>query len=180
MSRVGKMPIELPKGVEVKVSGQSISVKGPKGSLSREVHKDVEVKVDGAKLLVEPRSANTEVRRFHGLTRSLLNNMVSGVTVGFTRRLKLVGVGYRAAQAGKGLTLSLGYSHPVEFQPPAGIDLKVDAQTTLIVSGADKELVGQVAAKLRGFRPPEPYHGKGVRYEDERILTKVGKAAGKK
>lgn len=180
MSRIGKKPIDLPKGVEVKVNGRQVSVKGPKGTLNREVHGDVDVKVDGQKLLITPKRDEYDLRRYHGLTRSLLNNMVTGVTTGFTKRLKLVGVGYRAAAAGKGITMNLGFSHPVEFQPPAGIELKVDAQTTLIVSGADKEMVGQVAAKLRGFRPPEPYHGKGVRYEEERILTKVGKAAGKK
>jgi large subunit ribosomal protein L6 len=121
-----------------------------------------------------------DARRFHGLTRSLVNNMVVGVADGFTRRLKLVGVGYRAAMNGKAVSLTLGYSHPVNFEPPVGIELKVDGQTTVIVSGADKELVGRVAATLRGYRPPEPYHGKGVRYEDEVIQTKVGKAAGKK
>ncbi len=180
MSRIGKKPIELPKGVEVKLSGRTVTVKGPKGSLSRELHKDVDLKVEANNVVVVPRTEEYELRRFHGLTRSLVANMVTGVNVGFSKRLKLVGVGYRAASQGKGLTLSLGYSHPVNFDPPAGIELKVDAQTIIVVSGADKELVGQVAAKIRSFRAPEPYHGKGVRYEDERIITKVGKAAGKK
>jgi large subunit ribosomal protein L6 len=180
MSRIGKKPIELPKGVEVKVNGRTVNVKGPKGNLSRELHHEVDVKVEGQKLNVLVKRDEYELRRYHGLTRSLLNNMVLGVTAGYSKRLKLVGVGYRAQSAGKGVNMSLGFSHPVDYQPPAGIELKVDAQTTIIVSGADKELVGQVAAKIRGFRPPEPYHGKGVRYEDEKIITKVGKAAGKK
>lgn len=180
MSRIGKRPISLPKGVEVKINGSMLSVKGPKGTLNRQVHRDIDVKQEGQSLLLTPKSDDAELGRYHGLTRSLVNNMVVGVTDGFSRRLKLVGVGYRAAPQGKGLTLSLGYSHPVVYDAPAGIELKVDAQTTIVVSGADKEMVGQVAAKIRGFRPPEPYHGKGVRYEDEKILTKVGKAAGKK
>lgn len=180
MSRIGKKPVTLPKGVQVTVSGQKIEVKGPKGTLSRELHQDVTVKMDGEILVIEPKSTELQFRRFHGLTRTLVNNMVVGVTEGFAKRLKLVGVGYRAAAAGGKVNLSLGFSHPVEYEPPTGIEIKVDQQTTVIVSGADKELVGQVAAKVRGFRPPEPYHGKGVRYEDERIITKVGKAAGKK
>jgi len=180
MSRIGKKPIDLPKGVQVAVTGRNISVKGPKGTLARELHPDVVVKVEGEKLLVSPVRDEKELARYHGLTRTLVNNMVLGVTEGFTKRLKLVGVGYRASNQGKNLNMSLGFSHPVNFEPPTGIDVKVDANTTIIVSGADKEMVGQVAAKIRGFRPPEPYHGKGVRYEDERIMTKVGKAAGKK
>lgn len=180
MSRIGKKPIELPKGVQVTVQGQSVSVKGPKGTLSRALHRDIDVKVEGNNVVVSPKQAAEDAGRFHGLTRTLVNNMVVGVSEGFTRRLKLVGVGYRAATTGKTLNLSLGFSHPVNYDPPTGIEIKVEAQTTLVVTGADKELVGQVAAKLRGFRPPEPYHGKGVRYEDERIATKVGKAAGKK
>lgn len=180
MSRIGKRPIELPKGVTLTVSGRKIDVKGPKGTLSRELHPDVEVKVEGQTIKVSPKRAEAELGRFHGLTRTLVSNMVEGVTNGFAKRLKLVGVGYRAAAAGKKVTLSLGYSHPIEFDPPAGIEIKVEGQTILVVGGPDKELVGQVAAKIRGFREPEPYHGKGVRYEDEHIATKVGKAAGKK
>lgn len=180
MSRIGKKPIDLPKGVQVTVSGRTVQVKGPKGTLARELHPDVDVAIEGAVVKVSSKSDGYEARRFHGLTRSLVNNMVVGVADGFTRRLKLVGVGYRAAMSGKTVTLTLGYSHPISFEPPAGIDLKVDGQTSVIVSGADKELVGRVAATLRGYRPPEPYHGKGVRYEEEVIQTKVGKAAGKK
>jgi len=180
MSRIGKKPIELPKGVQIAIDGQKLVVKGPKGTLEKTVHSLVEVRVDKSTITVVPRTELTENRRYHGLTRTLVNNMVEGVSNGFSKRLKLVGVGYRAASAGKSLNLSLGFSHPVTFDPPAGIELKVEAQTLVVVSGADKELVGQVAAKLRGLRPPEPYHGKGVRYEDEKIATKVGKAAGKK
>lgn len=180
MSRIGKKPIDLPKGVQVSVSGRTVQVKGPKGTLVRDLHPDVTLTVEGDKVQVATRSAAGESKRFHGLTRSLVNNMVTGVSEGFTRRLKLVGVGYRAAMTGKSLNLTLGYSHPVNFEPPAGIELKVDGQTTVVVSGADKELVGRISATLRGYRPPEPYHGKGVRYEDEVIQTKVGKAAGKK
>lgn len=178
MSRIGKKIIELPKGVTVSVSGKNVDVKGPKGHLKRVIHKDVDVVVQGSEVRVSV--DQDESKCFQGLTRTLINNMVVGVSHGFSKRLKLVGVGYRAAAAGKKVNLSLGYSHPVEYEPPVGIEIKVDQQTTLVVSGADKELVGQVAAKVRGFRPPEPYHGKGVRYEDERIVTKVGKAAGKK
>lgn len=181
MSRIGKKPVIVPKGVQVAVSGKSLKVKGPKGQLERIIHSDVDVKVEGDSVKVIPIDAASYLsRKYHGLTRSLVNNMVVGVAEGFTKRLKLVGVGYRAAAKGKGLTLSLGYSHPIEFDPPTGIELKVENQTTVIVTGADKEMVGQVAAKIRGFRAPEPYHGKGVRYEDEVIATKVGKAAGKK
>lgn len=180
MSRIGKKPIELPKGVQVTMSGQKVQVKGPKGTLERVLHKDVDLKVDGAKVLVSPRGDGKEISRYQGLARSLVANMVVGVSTGFQKRLKLVGVGFRGANQGKALNLSLGFSHPVNFEPPAGIECKVDSQTTIVISGADNELVGQVAATIRGFRPPEPYHGKGVRYEDEVIQTKVGKAAGKK
>jgi large subunit ribosomal protein L6 len=181
MSRIGKNPIELPKGVTVTVSGRKVSVKGPKGTLERELHPSVDLKVEGTKATVARKNPDrSEEDRYHGLTRSLVNNMVTGVSTGFQKKLKLVGVGFRAAAQGKGVTLTLGFSHPVNFEPPAGVTIKVDAQTSLVVEGADKEAVGQVAATLRSFRPPEPYHGKGVRYEDEKIIEKVGKAAGKK
>ena len=180
MSRIGKKPIELPKGVTATINGGKLDVKGPKGALSRVIHREIDLKIEGTSLKVQPKRQDPELARFHGLTRTLVANMVHGVSEGFTKRLKLVGVGYRAAAAGRKVTLSLGYSHPIEFDPPAGIEVKVEQQTILVVGGADKELVGQVAAKIRGFRAPEPYHGKGVRYEDEHIATKVGKAAGKK
>lgn len=181
MSRIGKKPIELPKGVTVTVSGRKVSVKGPKGTLERTLHESVDLKVEGNNATIIPKAAESyEQRRFHGLSRSLVSNMVIGVSAGFQKKLKLVGVGFRAAAQGKGVQLTLGFSHPVNFEPPAGVTVKVDAQTAITVEGADKESVGQVAATIRGFRPPEPYHGKGVRYEDEVIQTKVGKAAGKK
>ncbi len=180
MSRIGKKPVELAKGVEVTVNGQNVKVKGPKGSVERIVHNTVAVAVEGSVVKVTPKTDLKHDSRYHGLTRTLIANMVTGVTQGFTKSLTLVGVGYRAAQNGKAITLNVGYSHPVEFNPPAGIEIKVDKQTTLVISGAEKEVVGQVAATLRGIRPPEPYHGKGIRYTDEVIQTKVGKAAGKK
>ncbi len=180
MSRIGKQPIAIPKGTQVTVTGQKISVKGAKATLTRDVHPEIGIKVEGDKIVLAPKSEATNSGKFHGLTRTLVSNMVAGVTTGFAKRLKLVGVGYKAAAAGKGLTLNLGYSHAINFDAPAGIELKVEGPTIVIVSGADKELVGQVAAKIRSFRAPEPYHGKGVRYEDEKIVTKVGKSAGKK
>lgn len=180
MSRIGKSPIQLQKGVEVSVSGQTVKVKGPKGSIERKVHSTVSVSVENGAVKVTPNTNLTENRRFHGLTRTLIANMVHGVSQGFSKSLTLIGTGYRAAQNGKAITLNVGYSHPVEFAPPPGIELKVEKQTTLIISGPEKEVVGQVAATLRGVRPPEPYHGKGIRYTEEVIQTKVGKAAGKK
>lgn len=180
MSRIGKNPIPVAKGVEVTVSGQNVKVKGPKGSIERTVHNTVSVAVEGGMVKVTPRTELKENRRFHGLTRTLIANMVSGVSQGFSKSLTLIGTGYRAAQNGKNVTINVGYSHPVEFAPPPGIEIKVDKQTTLIISGPEKEVVGQVAATLRNVRPPEPYHGKGIRYTEEVIQTKVGKAAGKK
>jgi large subunit ribosomal protein L6 len=180
MSRIGKKPINIAKGVEVTVTGSKVKVKGPKGSVERTVHNSVAVAVEGGAVKVTPKSGLKEDGKFHGLTRTLIANMVEGVTTGFSKSLTLVGVGYRAAQSGKGVTLNVGYSHPVDFTPPAGCEIKVDKQTTLIISGPEKEVVGQVAATLRGVRPPEPYHGKGIRYSEEVIQTKVGKAAGKK
>lgn len=180
MSRIGKKVIALPKGVEVKVDQGVVKVKGPKGSLERKLHTSMGVKIEGSNVTVQPKADTKLNKKFHGLTRTLIDNMVVGVTTGYTKSLTLVGVGYRAAQKGKGLTLNLGYSHPIDFDPPAGVELKVDKLTTVIVTGANKEDVGLVAEKIRGFRPPEPYHGKGVRYSEEKIATKVGKAAGAK
>ena len=180
MSRIGKQPVVVPKGVDVTINGLDVKVKGPKGLLERTFHPAVKLVREGDNIevsLVEDIKSNS---RFHGLSRSLLNNMVVGVSSGYTKGLTLVGVGYRAQLKGKDLTLSLGYSHPIEFPAPEGIEFQVEKQTALSVSGSDKELVGRVAAKIRGFRPPEPYHGKGVRYTDEHIATKVGKASGKK
>ena len=180
MSRIGKKPVIVPAGVQVKVDGNKISVKGPKGALERELHPAVKVVQSGAELNVSLATGNVDDSRFHGLTRTILSNMVEGVTNGYTKTLSLVGVGYRAQAVGKGISMTVGYSHPIEYQPPTGITVTVDKQTTLIISGASKELVGEVAAKLRDYKHPEPYHGKGIRYVDEVIKTKVGKAAGKK
>ncbi len=181
MSRIGKKPIAVPSGVEVKIEGNLVKVKGPKGSLQRELHPTIKAKVDAGQVQVAlAEEGNTDASRFHGLSRTLIANMIEGVHKGYERRLTLVGVGYRAAKQGKALNLSLGYSHPIVFEAAPGVDLDVDKNTTVIVKGASKELVGETAAKIRGLRAPEPYHGKGVRYEDEKIVTKVGKSGGKK
>lgn len=180
MSRIGKKPVPVPNGVEVTINGQTIKVKGPKGSLERVIHSSMKVERQGSELAIIPKSEDGQTKNYHGLTRSLINNMMIGVSSQFSKELSMIGVGYRAALKGKELHLTLGYSHPVIYQIPAGLEIKVDKQTELVVSGADKELVGQAAADIRAFRKPEPYHGKGIRYKDERIVTKVGKAAGKK
>ena len=180
MSRVGKKPVEIVKGVEISVNGQTIKVKGPKGAVERKIHETMTAVVEGGAVKVVPKTEGTESARFHGLTRTLIANMVVGVTQGFSRNLTLVGVGYKAAQNGKNITLNVGYSHPVEVKAPAGVELKVDKTVNIVVSGPEKEVVGQLAASIRGIRPPEPYHGKGIRYAEEVIVTKVGKAAGKK
>lgn len=179
MSRIGKKPIEIPSEVEVKINNNVVTVKGPKGSITKTFHNDVIIKLEGNQLLVERPSDNKLHRALHGTTRSLLSNMVDGVTKGFQRTLELVGVGYRAAKAGNKVTLSVGYSHPVEFVPEEGIELEVPAQNKIIIKGIDKERVGAVAANIRSIREPEPYKGKGIRYENERIRRKVGKT-GKK
>lgn len=183
MSRIGKKFISLPKGVEVTISGNNVKVKGPKGTLERVIHTSMRLQKEDGELQVVPASAENKSGNFHGLTRSLVNNMVIGVAEGFTKSLILKGVGYRAAVKGHELQLTLGYSHPINYEIPKGLDVKVDRHGNdplVVVSGADKELVGQAAANIRGFRKPEPYHGKGVRYIDEVIVTKVGKSAGKK
>lgn len=180
MSRIGKKPIAVPKGVDVVVDGNVVKVKGPKGQLSRSLHETVSVKVESGVVNVLPKSDDKTNDRFHGLSRTLLANMLEGVAKGYERKLTLVGVGYRAAKQGKGLNLSLGFSHPIYFEAVEGVELNVDKNTTIIITGASKEDVGETAAKIRGLRPPEPYHGKGVRYEDEKIITKVGKSGGKK
>jgi len=181
MSRIGKHPIEVPNGVEVKIEGNLVKVKGPKGQLKRELHNSIVAKLDGKVLSVNlAKEDDKDNSKFHGLTRTLIANMVEGVSKGYERRLTLVGVGYRAAKQGAGLNLSLGYSHPIYFEAAKGVDLDIDKNTTVVVKGASKELVGETAAKIRSLRAPEPYHGKGVRYEDEKIITKVGKSGGKK
>src|SRR6266568_1525186 len=178
MSRVGRSPITVPSGVEVSVGGREISVKGPKGSLERTLPPDITVRQDGAALLVERPDDEREHRALHGLTRSLVNNMVVGVTDGFSKDLEIVGVGYRAtAQGPNRLELALGFSHPVVVNAPDGVTFEVPAPTRITVRGADKEAVGQVDADIRKVRKPEPYKGKGVRYAGEVVQRKAGKAA---
>jgi large subunit ribosomal protein L6 len=179
MSRIGKAPITIPNGVEVSISGRTVSVKGPKGQLSREIPGDIIVRKEENTLLVERPDDGRTNRALHGLSRTLVHNMVVGVTEGFSKELEIVGVGYRAESQGQNLRLALGFSHPVTVPAPAGITFEVPAQTRVIVKGIDKELVGQVAANIRSIRKPEPYKGKGVRYADERVLRKAGKT-GKK
>ncbi|TMV44078.1 50S ribosomal protein L6 [Paenibacillus mesophilus] len=180
MSRIGRKPITIPSGVNVSLENTLITVKGPKGTLSRELHKDMKVAVEGNVINVERPSDNKLHRSLHGTTRSVINNMVSGVTEGFSKSLDLVGVGYRANKTGNKLVLNVGYSHPVEIVPENGIEFDVPSNTKIIVKGIDKELVGATAAKVRSVREPEPYKGKGIKYEGERILRKEGKAGKKK
>ncbi len=175
MSRVAKRPVAVEKGVEVALDGGALTVKGPKGSLSLVRHSEVEITNDESGLSVSPRSGSRFSRAMAGTTRSLINNMVTGVSAGFERKLLLVGVGYRARVEGQKVHLSLGFSHPVEYQVPEGVTVEAPSQTEMIVKGIDKQKVGQVAAELRDFRPPEPYKGKGVRYADERIVLKEAK-----
>ncbi len=175
MSRVAKKPIALPKGVEIKNENGQISVKGGKGSLSIAQPEGVEMKVENNEIQLSP--ARPERMAMTGTLRAILANMVKGVSEGFERKLELVGVGYRAATQGKDLNLSLGFSHPVVFTAPEGITITTPTQTEILVAGADKQLVGEVAAKIRGYRPPEPYKGKGVKYSDETIIRKEAKKA---
>lgn len=179
MSRVGRMPIEIPAGVTVDLQGHHITVKGPKGELSRDLHPDMNITVEGNEILVTRPSDNKDHRSLHGLTRALVANMVTGVTEGFSKKLEINGVGYRAAKQGNKLVLTLGFSHPVEMEAPAGITIDVPNQTEIVVSGADKEVVGAVAADIRKWRKPEPYKGKGIRYEGEYVRRKAGKAGAK-
>jgi large subunit ribosomal protein L6 len=179
MSRIGRAPIAIPAGVTVKVDGNVVSVKGPKGELSRAISKDIIVEIEDNTILVKRPTDEKEHRSLHGLSRTLIANMVTGVTQGFTKTLEIAGVGYRAAKAGTKLALTLGFSHPVEVEPPKGITIDVPAPNRIIVSGIDKEAVGALAAKIRSYREPEPYKGKGVRYEGEKVRRKVGKSGGK-
>jgi large subunit ribosomal protein L6 len=179
MSRIGKAPIPLPDKVSVSLNGLAVTVKGPKGELSRTLPEGVQISQDGNTLVVSPSSETRRSRERHGLCRTLVANMVEGVSQGYTRKLEIVGVGYRAAVQGKKLVVSAGYSHQVEMVPPDGVTFAVEGNTTVFVTGANKELVGNEAAKVRAIRPPEPYKGKGIKYEGERILRKAGKT-GKK
>ncbi len=176
MSRIGRMPITVPAGVDVKIEGTTVTVKGPKGTLTQELHPDMIIEREGAELIVKRPSEVKEHKALHGLTRSLLNNMVVGVTEGFKKELEINGVGYRAAKQGKKLVLNLGYSHPVEMDEIDGITIDVPDQNKIIISGADKQLVGAFAANVREKRPPEPYKGKGIKYVEEHIRRKEGKA----
>jgi large subunit ribosomal protein L6 len=178
MSRIGKMPVEVPKGVDVALKGRTLSAKGPKGNLSLEIHPEIEVEVDGAVVKVERPTDQPRHRALHGLVRSLIANMVTGVNEGFSKTLEIVGVGYRADPAGKGIKIQVGYSHPIDYPAPEGVTLECPNQTTIVVSGADKQKVGQAAAEIRAFRPPEPYKGKGIRYQGEHVRRKAGKTAG--
>lgn len=181
MSRIGRMPITVPAGVDVKIGADNeVTVKGPKGTLTRKLHSDMIIKLDGAVLTVERPSEDKQHKALHGLTRTLVNNMVVGVTEGFSKELEINGVGYRAQLQGKKLVLGLGYSHPVEYEAPEGITLEVPAPNKIIVKGANKEVVGETAAKIREYRLPEPYKGKGIKYVDEFIRRKEGKAGAKK
>ena len=175
MSRIGKRPVTVPSGVTASVEGQTVNVKGPKGALQLVVPDDVEVRVDGGAIKLDPRAETKRARAMWGLSRSLVYNLVAGVTKGFERRLEITGVGYRAAVQGKNLQLLLGYSHEVLYPIPEGIAIVTPRPTEIVVTGIDKQKVGQVAAEIRGFRPPEPYKGKGVKYAGEYIFRKEGK-----
>ncbi|KPQ01230.1 MAG: LSU ribosomal protein L6 RplF [Rhodobacteraceae bacterium HLUCCA12] len=175
MSRIGKKPVDLPSGVTATVSGQTISVKGPKGTRSFTATDDIDLIVDGSTVSVKPRGASKRARQQWGMTRSMVANLAQGVTDGFKRELELVGVGYRAAMQGKDLKLSLGYSHEVIFEVPEGVSVSTPKPTEVVIEGSDQQLVGQVAANIREWRRPEPYKGKGIRYKDEYIFRKEGK-----
>ncbi|CDD68058.1 50S ribosomal protein L6 [Eggerthella sp. CAG:368] len=177
MSRIGKMPVAIPAGVEVKVDGQTVTVKGSKGELTRTFNDMMCIKVEGEQVIVERPDDSREAKSFHGLTRTLIANMVEGVSNGYSKKLVLVGVGYRAALKGSDLEIQLGFSHPVIVKAPENIKFEVPSQTEIIVNGISKEQVGQVAANIRAWRKPEPYKGKGIRYEGEYVRRKLGKAA---
>jgi large subunit ribosomal protein L6 len=177
VSRIGKLPIEIPSGVDVKIKDGLVSVKGPKGELEQNVDPGMVLEIDDGAINVSRPNDERKWRSLHGLTRTLINNMVVGVTQGFSKTLQIEGVGYRAELKGKGVQLALGFSHPIYFVPPQGIGINVPAPNRVEISGIDKVVVGQVAAKIRSFRPPEPYKGKGVRYENEVVRRKAGKTA---
>jgi len=179
VSRIGKKPISLPQGVEITVQDNVVTVKGPKGTLSQAIPQGITVSKQDDQIVVERGGDSKQERAYHGLTRALLANMVQGVSAGFERKLELVGVGYRAQLQGKKLVINIGYSHPVEVEPPEGIEFEVPAATKITVKGIDKQLVGQTAAIIRDIRRPEPYKGKGIKYENEVVRRKAGKAGGK-
>lgn len=179
MSRIGRKPVPVPKGVTVTIEGSTIRVKGPRGELSRVLHPTMQVAQDGAVVTVARPSDEPEHRALHGLTRTLVANMIEGVTAGFRKQLEIVGVGYKAETRPYGLQLALGFSHPVDYRAPTGIKLSAPLPTSIVIEGANKEVVGQVAAELRGLRPPEPYKGKGIKYQNEQVRRKAGKAGAK-
>jgi large subunit ribosomal protein L6 len=179
MSRIGKKPVNVPSGVTVTVDGQNLVVKGPKGELKRTIHHDIAVKFSEGVLTLERPSDEQQHKAMHGMSRSLVQNMVDGVTKGFQKQLEIVGVGYKAEVRPYGVQLALGYSHAIEYKAPPGIKITAPAPTSILIDGADKEKVGQVAAELRSFRPPEPYKGKGIKYVGEQVRRKAGKAGGK-
>jgi len=177
MSRIGLRPIELPEGVEVKVEGSNVKVKGPKGELNQTISSSMEIKIEDNEIVVERQSEDKVTRSLHGTTRSLIANMVEGVTKGFQKELEIIGVGYRAQLQGKKLVVGAGYSHPVEIEQEENIEFEVPQNTQIIVKGIDKEQVGRIAANIRAIRSPEPYKGKGIRYKDEHVRRKEGKTA---
>ena len=179
MSRIGRQPIAVPAGVEVKIEGSSVSVKGPKGETSRVLNKDMIIKLEDSTITVDRPTDNKEHRSMHGLSRTLISNMVVGVTKGFSRTLEINGVGYRAAKSGNKLNLTLGFSHPLELDPPTGVTIEVPQPNRIVVMSISKEAVGSFAAKIRSYREPEPYKGKGIKYEGEVVRRKVGKAGAK-
>lgn len=175
MSRIGKKPIEIPSGVDVKVEGNNITVKGPKGELNKSLNKDMKVEINDGVLTIERPNDSKEIKAIHGLTRTLIYNMIIGVTEGYSKQLEIIGTGYRAAKKGKVLSLNLGFSHPLDLEDPEGIEVEVPSANSIIIKGIDKQLVGSYAAKIRSYREPEPYKGKGVKYIDEHVRRKVGK-----
>ena len=177
MSRIGKIPIPLPQGVKISREGDTIVVEGPKGKNIERVHPNMKVKITEDQIVVSRPDDSKQNRALHGLTRSLINNAVVGVSEGFTKNLEIEGVGYRALMSGKNLTLELGFSHKIEVNPPEGVSFTVPAANQIVITGINKQVVGEVAANIRGYRPPEPYKGKGVRYAGERIIRKAGKAS---
>lgn len=179
MSRIGNKPIAVPSGVTVSVEGGAVKVKGPKGELVQPLHPDMKVRVDNGTIFVERPDDNKKNKALHGLTRALIANMVTGVTGGYKKTLEIIGVGYKAEKRGKNLVLNVGYSHPVEYPEPTGITLTAPTPTTVVIEGTDKQKVGQVAAELRAVRRPEPYKGKGIRYQGEQVRRKAGKAGAK-
>lgn len=179
MSRIGKKPLPVPQGVTVKLDGTRVSVKGPKGELSRSLHEELKIRMDGNQILVERPSEEAKHKALHGLSRTLIRNMIEGVTQGFVKTLEIQGVGYKAEVRPPGIRLTVGFSHPVDFPAPTGIKLTVDNNVIVKVEGPDKELVGQVAAEIRKVRPPEPYKGKGIRYQGEQVRRKAGKTGAK-